>query len=112
MMKEIGGIKFYDFEEILEEHYGKIGTPKRDEFEHSVDESVRAYKLGEAVKKARLAQNLTQEQLGEKVGVKKAQISRVEKGRCMSLTTISRIFRAMSIPLTIEIGNMDKLAMW
>ncbi|MBP5501739.1 MAG: helix-turn-helix transcriptional regulator, partial [Bacteroidales bacterium] len=77
-----------------------------------VDESVRAYKLGEAVKKARLAQNLTQEQLGEKVGVKKAQISRVEKGRCMSLTTISRIFRAMSIPLTIEIGNMDKLAMW
>lgn len=111
-MKEIGGIKFYDFEEILEEHYGKIGTPKRDEFEYSVDESVRAYKLGEAVKKARLAQNLTQEQLGEKVGVKKAQISRVEKGRCMSLTTISRIFRAMSIPLTIEIGNMDKLALW
>lgn len=30
----------------------------------------------------------------------------------MSLTTISRIFRAMSIPLTIEIGNMDKLALW
>lgn len=45
MMKEIGGIKFYDFEEILEEHYGKIGTPKRDEFECRVDESVRANKL-------------------------------------------------------------------
>lgn len=44
-MKEIGGIKFYDFEEILEECYGKIGTPKRDEFERRVDESVRAYKL-------------------------------------------------------------------
>lgn len=45
MMKEIGGIKFYDFEEILEEHYGKIGTPKRYEFECRVDESVRANKL-------------------------------------------------------------------
>lgn len=44
-MKEIGGIKLYDFEEILDEDYGPIGTPKRDEFERRVDESVRAYKL-------------------------------------------------------------------
>lgn len=44
-MKEIGGIKLYDFEEILDEDYGPRGTPKRDEFERRVDESVRAYKL-------------------------------------------------------------------
>lgn len=111
-MRQIGDMKFYDFEEILDEDLGPIGTPKRDEFESRVDESVRAYKLGEAIKKARMSQNLTQAQLGEKVGVKGAQISKVEKGRCMSLTTIARIFRAMSIPLTIEIGNIDKLALW
>ena len=69
-MKLIGDMKFYDFEEILEEHYGPIGTPKRDEFESRVDEAVRAYKLGEAIKKARMSQNLTQAQLGEKIGVK------------------------------------------
>ena len=52
---------------------GKVGTPKRDAFESSVDEAVYSYKLGEAIKKARLEQNLTQEELGERIGVKKAQ---------------------------------------
>lgn len=64
-MRQIGDMKFYDFEEILDEDLGPIGSPKRDEFESRVDESVRAYKLGEAKKKARMLQ--TQTHLGEKV---------------------------------------------
>lgn len=43
-MKEIGDMKLYDFEELLEEDFGPIGTPERDEFEESVDKYVRAYK--------------------------------------------------------------------
>lgn len=37
-------MKLYNFEELLEEDYGQFGTPERDEFERSVDESVHAYK--------------------------------------------------------------------
>lgn len=37
-------MKMYDFEELLEEDFGPIGTPERDEFEESVDKYVRAYK--------------------------------------------------------------------
>ena len=71
-MKQVGDMKLYDLEEILEETCGPVGTPERDEFENKVDEAVQAYHIGEAIKKARLQQNLTQEQLGERIGVKKA----------------------------------------
>ncbi|MBR5037311.1 MAG: helix-turn-helix domain-containing protein [Prevotella sp.] len=110
-MKQIGDMKFYDFEEYLDEEYGKVGTQVRDEFERSVDESVHAYKLGEAIKQARLSQNLTQEQLGEKVGVQKSQISRLERGRSISLASMVRIFKAMGIPLTLEMGNIGRVSL-
>ena len=60
-MEQVGYMKFIDFEDVLDRDLGKIGTPKRDAFENSVDEAVHAYKLGEAIKKARLEQNLTRE---------------------------------------------------
>lgn len=40
-MEQIGDMKFVDFEEILERDLGKIGTPKRDEFERKVNEMVK-----------------------------------------------------------------------
>jgi len=39
-------MKVYSFEELLEEDYGKVGTPERDAFERSVDEAVQAYRVG------------------------------------------------------------------
>ena len=41
-------MKLYDFEDILTEQYGEIGTPRRDKFERQVDEAVHAYRIGEA----------------------------------------------------------------
>jgi ribosome-binding protein aMBF1 (putative translation factor) len=111
-MIQVGNMKFIDFEETLDRDLGPVGTPKRDEFERSVDESVHAYKLGEAIKQARLSQNLTQEQLGERIGVQKAQISRLERGKSISLSSITRIFKAMDIPLTLEMGHIGKVALW
>lgn len=64
-MKKVGDMKLYSFEELLEEDYGKVGTPERDAFERSVDEAVQAYHVGEAIKQAREAQNLTQPNWGE-----------------------------------------------
>ena len=49
-MEQVGDITFIDFEEVLDKDLGKVGTPKRDAFEKSVDEAVHAYKLGEAIK--------------------------------------------------------------
>ena len=38
-------------DDVLDKHFGKVGTPKRDAFESDVDEALHAYRLGKAVKK-------------------------------------------------------------
>lgn len=112
-MEQIGNMKLYSFEEVKDELIGKIGTPERDEHERKVAEAVHAYHIGEAIKKARLLQNLTQEQLGERVGVKKAQISRLERGYSITIPTMSRVFKALGISTaTLDLGIGGKIALW
>lgn len=105
-------MKVYTLEEMEDKYIGKKGTPERDQYEQELAEELHAYRLGEAIKQARLSQNLTQEQLGEKVGVQKAQISRLERGKSISLSSMTRVFRSMGIPLTLEIGNIGRVALW
>lgn len=106
-------MKKYTFEEVLDKHIGKIGTPERDKFESDVDEAVKAYHIGEAIKAERLKNNLTQEQLGERIGVQRAQISRLEKGNNITLPTMRRVFRALGIETaTLDLGSAGRLALW
>lgn len=49
-------------EEVLDNKLGKEGTPVRDCFESEVKESLHAYRIGEAIKRARQEQDLTQEE--------------------------------------------------
>ena len=106
-------MKLIPFEDMLTEFYGVKGTPRRDEHEQEVAEAVYAYRIGEAIKKARLDQHLTQEELGERIGVKRAQISKLEKGNGISIPTMSRIFRALGITTaSIDLGYLGKVALW
>ena len=112
-MKKVGNMELIDFEEVLDERIGKIGTPARDDFEHQVEEAVHAAEIGAAVKKARTMQHLTQQQLGERVGVKKAQISRIEKGHSVTIPTISRVFKALGVgTATLDLGTIGKVTLW
>lgn len=99
---------------LVDEVWGKVGTPGRDEMEERLKEDLNAYFLGEAIRKARQAQNLTQEELGERVGVQRAQISRLEKGKSvMTLPTMSRVFRALGITSAVlDLGAIGKVALW
>lgn len=40
-------------DDVLDKHFGKIGTPKRDAFESDVDEALHAYRLAEAISSLR-----------------------------------------------------------
>lgn len=113
-MEQVGDMKFIDFEDALDRDLGKVGTPKRDAFESSVDEAVYSYKLGEAIRKARLEQNLTQEELGERIGVKKAQISKLERGYSITISTMSRVFKALGFSTaSLDLGGcLGKVALW
>ncbi|KAA5400119.1 helix-turn-helix transcriptional regulator, partial [Phocaeicola dorei] len=86
-------MKFYTEEEILDKHIGKKGTPKRDQFEADLN----SFLIGEAIKQARQSKNLTQEELGNLIGVQRAQISRIENGKNLTFSTIARVFKAMGI---------------
>ncbi len=107
-------MKIYTFDEALDRHFGEKGTPRRDKFEEEAEAALHAYRLGEAVKKARLQQNMTQEELGELLGVKKSQISKIERGYSISLPTISRVFKALGVATaSLDLGaSIGKVALW
>lgn len=101
-------MKFYTQEEALDMTLGAKGTPERDEYEQKMD----AFLIGEAIRQARESKNLTQEQLGELIGVQRAQVSRIEKGNNLTISTISRVFKAMGVTASLELGGIGKVALW
>lgn len=112
-MELVGDMKLYSLEEVKDELIGKAGAPERDEHERKVEEALHAYRIGEAIKTARLKQHLTQEELGERIGVQKAQISRMERGYSISIPTMSRVFKALGIATaTLDLGIGGKVALW
>lgn len=107
-------MKLTPLSEVVDEVWGKIGTKERDAMEKQLKEEVNAYYLGEAIRKVRKAQNLTQEQLGKRIGVQRAQISRLEKGNStITIPTLSRVFQALGIPTaTLDLGIAGKVTLW
>lgn len=69
-------IELTSFETLIEEKYGKPGSPSREKFETDA----LAFRLGVMLKEARKAANLTQEELALRTGTKKSYISRIERG--------------------------------
>lgn len=107
-------MKFTPADELIDAVWGKVGTPERDAMEAQLKEDIQAYFVGEAIKKARLRQNLTQEELGERVGVKRSQICKLENGKSsITLSTMSRVFKALGITTsTLDLGIAGKVALW
>ena len=101
-------MKFYTQEQMVEKHVGAKGTQARAEY----DEQIELMLVGEAIRKARQAQSLSQEQLGEMVGVQKAQISRLENGKNLTLATVGRLFKALNQKVTLEIPSIGRVALW
>ena len=98
-------MKTYSMDEIMDKHVGPIGTSKRDVFE----EELRLDLLGKAIKEARLQRNLTQQQLGDLVGVQKAQISKLEN----SLTdarfdTVMKVFKALNAKVNFSVELLNQ----
>lgn len=106
-------MKLTTLEEALNSHFGERGTPRREHHETNVSEALQAYKIGEAIRNARKQQNLTQEELGERIGVKKAQVSRLEKGGNITIPTMCRVFKALGIATaTLDLGALGKVNLW
>jgi DNA-binding XRE family transcriptional regulator len=101
-------MKTYKLEDLTDKYIGKHGSKEREAFENEL----RLDLLGEAIKQARLERHLTQEQLGELVGVKKAQISKIEN--CTTdarFATVLKVFKALDVKVSFNVElNNSKLA--
>ena len=101
-------MKLYTHDEMMDSVIGEKGTPRRDKLEADL----KTYLMGEAIRKAREERRLTQEQLGKMIGVKKAQISRMENGANLSFSTIARVFKAMNISVHFSMAGIGNVALW
>jgi HTH-type transcriptional regulator / antitoxin HipB len=99
-------MKSYTLAEMKDKYIGKEGTPERDQYEYELRMDV----LGRMIKTARQKRNLTQEQLGELIGVQKAQISKLESSaNSATIDTILKVFKALKadIHFKVSIENKD-----
>ena len=72
----------------------------RDSYEYELRMDV----LGKMIKTARQERNLTQEQLGELVGVQKSQISKLEtSANSATIDTILKVFRALKAEINFNV---------
>lgn len=101
-------MKFYTENEALDKVIGTKETPERIEYDAKMNE----FLIGEAIRQARQSRNLTQEQLGELVGVKKAQICKIENGSNVTIHTVAKLFKAMNVMAMLDLGEMGKVALF
>jgi DNA-binding XRE family transcriptional regulator len=103
MKKE--GMRTYSLDEVTDKHIGKKGTPKRDKFENELSLDL----IGNAIKQARKERNLTQAQLGELIGVQKAQISKIENNLTDArFETILKVFRALNAKINFNVELLNQ----
>ena len=93
-------LKTVSLNTMIDKHVGKIGTLRRDSFEYELKLEL----LGSAIKEARKHQNLTQEQLGQMVGVQKAQISKLENNFTNArFDTVIKVFNALNAKVNFKV---------
>ena len=93
-------IKTYSLSEMKDKYIGEKRTENRENYEYELRMDV----LGRMIKAARQERNLTQEQLGELVGVKKAQISKLESSsNSATIDTIMKVFKALKAEVNFNV---------
>ncbi len=99
-MRTKNKLRIYSLDEVKDKFIGKVGDSKRNDFEFELQMDI----LGELIKVARLKNNLTQEKLGQRIGVKKAQISKLEKGSTnITIGTIKKVFSALNTKISFSV---------
>jgi len=74
--------------ELFDQKYGEKGSKNREEFEQKAE----AYMVAELVKESRKKAHLTQQQLAEKLNVKRTYISKIERASSdVRISTLRKI---------------------
>jgi len=99
-------MKMMTLDELKDRDIGKTGTPERDKYEFDL----RMELLGEMIKSVRKERKLTQEQLGNLIGVQKSQISKLERNtKNVTIETILKVFKALkaNVKFSVEMNEAE-----
>ena len=97
-------MKTYSLDEITDQFIGEKGTKNRENFENELKLDL----IGQTIKQIRKERNLTQEQLGAIVGVKKAQISKIENNlNDARFETIIKVFKALNAKINFNVELLN-----
>lgn len=93
-------IKTFTLSEMKDKYIGEQGTVEREEYEYELNMEI----LSRMIKAARLERHLTQDQLGQLVGVQKSQISKLENSaNSATMDTILKVFKALKADIHFNI---------
>ena len=93
-------MKTYSLSEMEDKYIGKKGTKEREQYEYEL----RMDLLGQMIRTTRKEKNLTQEKLGELIGVNKSQISKLENNtNSATIETIIRVFKALKAEINFNV---------
>ena len=88
------------WDDVKDELFGIQGTASRDQF----DKDSELFRLSERLKFARKDAGLTQQELAEKVGLNKSDLSLIEKGNMnISIDKLFELFRAVGKQISFTI---------
>ncbi|MEQ8415587.1 MAG: helix-turn-helix transcriptional regulator [Imperialibacter sp.] len=97
-------MKKYSLDEAQDLLIGKIATPRRDQFEFELKLEL----IGDMIKTARKERHLTQEQLGDLIGVRKSQISKLENNaKNVTIETILKVFEALKAKVNFKVELLN-----
>lgn len=69
----------------------------------------RLENIGSIIRNERIRKRLTQEELGERLGVGKAQISKIESGKGLTIKTVTKVLDALGISASVVLKTSRKL---
>jgi DNA-binding XRE family transcriptional regulator len=90
IMKKKNQNELVDFDDYIDNKYGKRGNPKRENWERGFE----LFKIGFLLEEARNSRGMTQQELAAKCGTNKSYISRIENDASdIKLSTLIKIIR-------------------
>ncbi|UYZ61192.1 helix-turn-helix domain-containing protein [Hymenobacter latericus] len=93
-------LELTSYNDLEDEFFGVVGTAEREAYDQAVELAL----IPSTIKEYRKKNGLTQEQLGNKIGVKKAQISQLERNASnVTISTLQRVFGALGTAVKIKL---------
>ena len=71
--------------------------------------NIELNKIGTLIRDERVRRGMTQEELGSKICVGKAQISKIESGKGLTIKTVTKVLDALNLSATIHLEDSQNI---